>query len=684
MKELFLRRRFLVGLLLRLLFLGYLSSGVMAELFIPFIDGFLKNPTWNPWAQFPSHFFPYGSYLLIPLALSKGIFAAFFSDFSFGSTWLSFVAMKLPLLFFDLGLLCVLEKMSVSSRDSILKYYWLNPILLFITYVHGQLDIVPIYFSILSIYFLIQKRYLPSAVFMAFANVSKLNTLVLVPLLLAYIWNTHFFQKALRQLGQWLGVYSGILFLGFLPQIISWKSVGAMSQDWKLGHHEALKIFSFVIPFDSTKVLFIGFLCVMILLIRLSLSSRISAQGLFYGCGVLLASILVVTPAMPGWYFWFFPFVALFYSNYSLPPRSIYWSSCLLYLLLHFCLPWIALDDELARYVYGGVFSLLQVTIVLLCLAIWFFVLRFEAPLDRRIRPLVFGLAGDSGSGKNHITTVIQDLFGESSVSLVEGDDYHKWERGDSQWQDYTHLDPKANFLDHMSFHTQSLLSGKLIEHHHYDHSTGKFSDPRSILSKKILILQGLHSFYQKSLRQNLDIKVFLNPDEELRIAWKVLRDVHQRGYQYDRVMTTIQARKEDFSRHIEPQKSFADWVIESKMKDHTVIDYRSLQSPPEFYVQHVVWNDTPLSDIAYHLEQVSSARLVRTLRDKNIDQVNVVFYGTATSEQIQTVAERAFPCLRQLTQARVAPVFHSGNDGFSQLICLALIQRGQSQRRID
>lgn len=683
MRILFSRSDFLFGLSVRLLLLGFVSTGVMTDLFIPFVDGFLENPRWNPWADFPSHYFPYGSFLLLPFVLVKGVLIGIFGEIALSSNFLSYVAMKLPLLVFDIGLLLILKRMSVAAKESIIKYYWLNPVLIYITYIHGQLDVVPIFFATLSLYLLIEKKHTASAVLMGVASVCKLNTLLLVPLMLAYLWNAAFMHQAVRKIAKWFGSYLLVLFIGFMPQIISWVNSSQNLQDISFGHQEALKLFSFGLHFDDSKVLFIGFLFVVLLLIRLVLSSRISPPGLIYSSGLLFASLLVVTPAMPGWYFWFFPFVALFYANYSLPPRSIFWSAVMLYLAHFLVFPLLELPTFLNHYMQGILFSLLQATIVLLGFLIWYFILRFEVPLERRIRPLVFGLAGDSGSGKNHLTKIISDLFGEKNISLVEGDDYHKWERGDNQWQDYTHLDPKANFLDHMSTHTQNLLSGRLVEHHHYDHSTGRFSDPRSILSKKVLILQGLHSFYQKSLRQTLDIKIFLAPDEELRVAWKVLRDVKLRGYDFDRVMNSIASRKLDFIRHIEPQKEFADWILEYKLCSEEKIEYQMLNDSPKFYVRHVVWNDIPLTELTHYLEKYCSVRLERTLREKNIDQVNVVFHGGATSEQIRQVAEASFPNLRRLTQARVPPSFYADQDGFAQLICLALIERSQVEGRL-
>lgn len=62
--------------------------------------------------------------------------------------------------------------------------------------------------------------------------------------------------------------------------------------------------------------------------------------------------------------------------------------------------------------------------------------------------PIAIGIAGDSATGKSTFANLIKDnIFKDNSI-IIEGDNYHKWERNDKHWKQYTHLNPKANFLN--------------------------------------------------------------------------------------------------------------------------------------------------------------------------------------------------------------------------------------------
>src|SRR5207237_10151491 len=65
-----------------------------------------------------------------------------------------------------------------------------------------------------------------------------------------------------------------------------------------------------------------------------------------------------------------------------------------------------------------------------------------------------------------------------------------------------------------------------------------------------------------EQLRSAFDVKIWLDPDEELKYHWKVQRDVAQRGYLLEQVIRQIVERQEDFRRHIQPQQAFADRVV--------------------------------------------------------------------------------------------------------------------------
>jgi phosphoribulokinase len=178
--------------------------------------------------------------------------------------------------------------------------------------------------------------------------------------------------------------------------------------------------------------------------------------------------------------------------------------------------------------------------------------------------PYVFiiGVAGDSGSGKTTFTRGIRSIFGSDLVSTITLDDYHSLDRAGRAQAGLTALDPKANRLDRLERDVIQLKRGVPVEKPVYNHTTGTFDPPVIFRPKKILILEGLHTFSTPTLRQYLDFTLFVDPVKEVKYDWKVRRDMKKRGYSYDEVMQEIARREPDYRQYIEPQREFADAVV--------------------------------------------------------------------------------------------------------------------------
>jgi uridine kinase len=172
----------------------------------------------------------------------------------------------------------------------------------------------------------------------------------------------------------------------------------------------------------------------------------------------------------------------------------------------------------------------------------------------------IIAISGDSGSGKTTISKILNLMFKKSC--LLETDRYHKWERGDKNYKQYTHLNPKANYLERMSQDVLQFKIGLDIYQVDYDHSTGKFTQKQEIKNKKNMILCGLHTLYQENINEILNIKIYLDTDRELIKKWKIQRDVNERGYSIEKVLKQIELREEDFNKYILKQKENADIII--------------------------------------------------------------------------------------------------------------------------
>ena len=171
-------------------------------------------------------------------------------------------------------------------------------------------------------------------------------------------------------------------------------------------------------------------------------------------------------------------------------------------------------------------------------------------------------ISGDSASGKSQLLKLLSEIFPYDKRILLETDRYHKYERHDSNWKYITHLDPNANNLEKMADDMYNLKLGDDIYSVDYDHKTGKFTEPELIHSKPFLLLCGLHTMYSDSIRNLSDLKIFMDTQTDLKIYWKIQRDVSQRGYKLETVLDTIKKRSSDFQTFVLPQKNFANIII--------------------------------------------------------------------------------------------------------------------------
>jgi phosphoribulokinase len=159
-------------------------------------------------------------------------------------------------------------------------------------------------------------------------------------------------------------------------------------------------------------------------------------------------------------------------------------------------------------------------------------------------RVVLIGVAGDSGCGKSTFLRRLADLFGEDFMTVICLDDYHCLDRYQRKDTGITALDPRANNFDLMYEQIKALKSGQVINKPIYNHETGLIDPPEKVEPNRVVVIEGLHPLYDERVRSLLDFSVYLDISDEVKINWKIQRDMSERGHSYEDVLAAINSRK--------------------------------------------------------------------------------------------------------------------------------------------
>lgn len=205
--------------------------------------------------------------------------------------------------------------------------------------------------------------------------------------------------------------------------------------------------------------------------------------------------------------------------------------------------------------------------------------------LEKGQVPVVIGVAADSGCGKSTFMRRLTNIFGGDVVGPLGGgfgnggwetntlvsdlttviclDDYHLNDRQGRKETGLTALHPKENNFDLMYEQIKALKNGETVSKPIYNHVNGTLDTPETIEPTPIIIFEGLHPMYDERVRDLLDFTLYLDISPEVKLNWKIQRDMEERGHSLESIMASIEARKPDFDAYIDPQKKLSDLIIE-------------------------------------------------------------------------------------------------------------------------
>jgi uridine kinase len=664
---------FLSVLVVKLLLLGFFSSGYQDALFTPFVNWFVNNEG-SPWeaiyngnlaAEFP--YPPLMLYLLAPfysVIQLLGIESVFFSNLIRG----------LPLIIADLVILLALVKLAQLDIRRLSLIYLTSPIILFSTFIHHQLDVIPIALFLLSLCFFVRHHFVFAGFIFGLSLATKHHVIAMLPFLIIYMYQ----RRLYTSIPTFLGVALGCFILLLLPYLFdnSFRTLVFSNEKQQL-------LFDSVFVIGGEAVFLPVFIALLIYMAFFSY--RKVNQDLLLSFSVLLfTSIIFFIEPSPGWYVWIIPLLSLLVvrSSQKLEGLTILSSLSCMYLVYFIIahefeyVPIKLLGKELALprtengLLKGLIFTVFE---VMLCYCA-FFVYRVSVRTNaiyKKDKPFLIGVGGDSGTGKTTCNLLVNKLL-KDSLLQIEGDGDHKWERGHSSWKTFTHLNPKANFLHRQAEDLYALKNWQEVKRVDYDHKNGDFTAQYSLKPKDFLLISGLHPYYLPMSRSVVDLKIYMEPDETLRRHWKVSRDTVKRGYSVEKVMEQIELRMPDARKFIYPQRKYADLIF----------SFYPVEEIVTFGLGGIVKQGLKVYlDASIQVENLFDALQVNVDWEYSEDMESqiLIFSQEPVGVDFEKLAIGMVPSLDELVYE---PEFEEGYNGLIQLLMLLCVSHKMKEER--
>lgn len=184
--------------------------------------------------------------------------------------------------------------------------------------------------------------------------------------------------------------------------------------------------------------------------------------------------------------------------------------------------------------------------------------------------PYIVGITGGSASGKTYFLHQLLGAFSEDEVCLISQDNYYRTQefvpKDQNNIENYDL--PEAIDFELYAQHINDLKNGKVVQHKEY-----VFNNPHvvpKILTFKpapIIVVEGIFVFHSQEVSKLLDLRVFIDAREHIKIKRRIIRDNNERGYD----LTDVLYRWENhvaptYEKYIEPTKYSADIIINNNL----------------------------------------------------------------------------------------------------------------------
>ena len=192
-------------------------------------------------------------------------------------------------------------------------------------------------------------------------------------------------------------------------------------------------------------------------------------------------------------------------------------------------------------------------------------------------KTILIGISGGTGSGKTSVANAILAEFSPSEVVLIQQDSYYKDLK-------HLHIDERATVnFDHpdavdfneLGEDLQSIIAGETAKIPIYDFNTyTRTHETLTIGNHQIIVLEGILALFDEKIRNMMDIKLYVDTPDDIRIIRRIKRDINKRGRTFESVIeqyyNTVRPMHQQF---VEPSKKYANIIIPEGAHNKVAID---------------------------------------------------------------------------------------------------------------
>ncbi len=663
---------FIFFLVIKIFFIIFLVPSIQDLWFVDFIRNSINNPSLDPWSNYLLNYgdslgFPYGPIMFLIFIPLSFIFWTLGLPFGLEDYFLG-IGFRSNLIIFDLISLFILSKLLNNKKNEIILFYWLSPLIFYVTYIYGQLDIIPTTITLIGYFKLYKNDFKNSGYFFGLAIATKLSFALIIPFPIIYLWQnkrlSFGFSPFIKSLSKILILFvlTPVISNGYREMVLSTPEKASLI-DFNISLNENLKIF--ILP-----LIFILIIYSIWRVKRSNFTLLTSITGLAF-----LISTLMMPPS-PGWYLWALPFLIIYQIKTDINGKLLISLFTILPIFIIFPNNYFSRFNFFNwNYEYNTsfinplnedlIYTLFISLGILIAVRLYRESIKNSDYYKLNKKAFVIGISGGPSSGKELLSKSIIDLLGDHSTLFLRERDYFKWNKKLSNSEKNNPINIKSNDLLKLNTDLNLILNKNVLNRKTINNSITKSQTMKSF-SKDFIVVNGYHIFLPDALNKLFNIKIFLDPEPELNKNWLKNKINSQPNLLKIDNYEELKKYQDLYSE----KKNSSDLIFSFSYINKDILSYKKIQNLPlkmDVFLKDGIYAET----LSKALISICGVKL--NLNISNTDfSAKLSIEGDIWSEDIKLAASRLVPNLEEIIDYNAK--WQSNIIGLMQLIILMQI----------